>query len=382
MLIEKPHLNILRQAYKKKNITLYLGAGTSVANGLPGWEKLVLAMYFAAISREKLKGWRPFPNYLFAIAEWHLNNKHEPLEITARRLHKYYSENEFVRYLHQTLYAGFLERDGETPKPLFISELRNANKTLDSVAKLCERSTESRGVKAVITYNYDNLLEIVLDKFPNIPVYKTVARLPKKLPIYHVHGYVPFLGGGGSKTKEIVFTEDQYHLSARDAYAWPNLVQVQALSGSVGLMIGLSLTDRNLRRLLDAIVSAPIRSKNYVLLQRTKKEKPKVAGLDAIHKKAKEYYGKFEQSGIKGEGVPEQVLFRHPGVKSEYPLKHSDRLGIKGEATYRREIRGIIEQVKLLDREEKTYVLEALGVTPIWYDKHTEIPSMLANIVK
>ena len=39
----------LRQAYNAGNLTLYLGAGVSVGNGLPTWQQLVLAMYFNAL---------------------------------------------------------------------------------------------------------------------------------------------------------------------------------------------------------------------------------------------------------------------------------------------------------------------------------------------
>ena len=76
----------LRDACRRGDVTLYLGAGVSVGNGLPTWEQLVLAMYYTAHSREKMSGWRPFPNYLFAIAEWHLKQSDEPLEITARNV--------------------------------------------------------------------------------------------------------------------------------------------------------------------------------------------------------------------------------------------------------------------------------------------------------
>ena len=93
----------LQKAFKEKNITLYIGAGVSIGSNLPSWEKLVLAMYFAKISEQEMQGWRPYPNYLLAIAEWHLRDCAEPLEITARKLLKYYG-------------------DGKTADTLFLSE--------------------------------------------------------------------------------------------------------------------------------------------------------------------------------------------------------------------------------------------------------------------
>ena len=82
------NLKRLQSAYKQGDLTLYLGAGVSILNGLPPWDRLVLSMYYSAISSEAM-GIRPFSNYLFAIAEWHLGRNHEPLDITARRLRKY-----------------------------------------------------------------------------------------------------------------------------------------------------------------------------------------------------------------------------------------------------------------------------------------------------
>lgn len=102
------HLDRLREAFQRGDISLYLGAGVSAGNGLPSWDQLVLAMYFSAISAQSMGDWRPFPNYLFAIAEWHLERSKEPLDITARRIRKYFTSPEaFLTSLQDTLYAGF-----------------------------------------------------------------------------------------------------------------------------------------------------------------------------------------------------------------------------------------------------------------------------------
>lgn len=370
--------NRLRSAFERKQLTLYLGAGVSVGNGLPAWEKLVLAMYFDAIRRERRSGWRPYPNYLYAIAEWQLGESREPLEITARKLRKFYDDTEehhqrFLEDLRRTLYAR-VEGDDAHREP---GMLRDANETLGAVARLCEASTVDRGVAGVITYNYDNLLEIVLrDQSRKVQsVFDPEPPAEDALPIYHVHGFVP-IEGEGSRPDDIVFTEEQYHLAARDPYSWSNLVQLRAMTGTTGLMIGLSLADRNIRRLLDAIARSPARSRSFILLRDPKLEhrKPTAKALDAIHRKAKTYLKRFKDSGIKSahEYDPEQVFARRPAVKSGAM--------IKGEPVYRKEIRGIIEAVRATEAEQQTWVLKQLGVEPIWYRKHDEIPDLLARI--
>jgi len=374
----------LRKALKNRNLNLFLGAGVSIGSNLPSWEKLVLAIYFSKISEQHLGGWCPFSNYLFAIAEWHLDNSSEPLEITARKLRKYYeSDNEedgkFLDDLYSTLYGSCLDRNGE---PQIDKELiRRNNSTLDAVARLCESS--NKRIQSVVTYNYDNLLEIALGDFPCQSVFRSTSLDPEKLAIHHVHGYVPLDKGiEGSRDDEIVFTEDQYHRVAGDPYCWSNLVQLQAMSNSVGLMIGLSLSDRNMRRLLDAIGNAPINSVSYALLKIPDEKRPNNKVLDNIHKKAKGYLTKCKRSGIKSEQDESSgIFFPRPGIKSSRPATKFSREGEKGPR-YRSEIAGIIGQVKRLDREQQQYVLEQLGIRPIWLEKYEDIPDIIDQVMQ
>ena len=166
----------LRQAWEAQNLTLYLGAGVSVGNGLPTWERLVLAMYFSAVNRNRLGGWRPYPNYLYAIAEWHLERSNEPLDITARKIRRYHQDpQDFLESLRQTLYAGFVESgqyEDAWFQPLEPGALREANSTLDAVARLCESGCADRkGVRAVIKYIFYCLLETALRSLDCQPIW-------------------------------------------------------------------------------------------------------------------------------------------------------------------------------------------------------------------
>jgi hypothetical protein len=325
-----------------------------VGNGLPTWDQLVLAMYFSVISMQHTGHRRPFPNYLFAIAEWHLERYHEPLDITARKIRQLYPDQQaFLHSLTQTLYGGFRIPDDtwiQTPSP---AALRNANPTLGAVVQLCtSHGVGEKGVEAVITYNYDHLLECALDSAPCQPIWKAhQANLAGKLPVYHVHGYVP-IEAEGSTPEEIVFTEEQYHLAAQDAYSWANLIQIKCLCSSVGLMVGLSLADRNMRRLLDAIRKASLRVENYALLKKPQWPQPSEQEVTDIAHNAQEYFHKFERSGIK---------------------------------TYDRqftEINDIIQQVEALDLQQQTAILEELGVHPIWYEEHAQVPELIDQILQ
>lgn len=372
-------IQVLQDAFKRKELSLHLGAGVSVGSDLPTWEHLVLTMYFSLTSAQRMKGWRPFPNYLYAISEWYLQQQREPLEITARKLQKYFTSggqfdnNSFVNSLHENLYAPFLELE-EIPRRAIAK-----NNTLLSIAKMIRRGTRrSRGIRSVISYNYDDLLERALDKFPHQPVYRESALTDGRLPIYHVHGYVPFMNQTLAFDQDLVFTEDQYHRIGRDPYHWSNIVQLQSIAGSAALMLGLSLADCNMRRLLDAIVSAPVPTRNFAILQRPKYVEPEPQQLDSIHLQAINYVDRFEGSGVKKAGSRDSVMHRVPGVKSGAPIKR--RSGAVKGPQYRYEISGILEAVHGLEEDLHDFVLERLGVTPIWIEEFSEIPDILAEI--
>ena len=53
---------------------------------------------------------------------------------------------------------------------------------------------------------------------------------------------------------EVVFSEDAYHSQFIDPFSWSNLVQLNHLNNSTCLFIGISLTDPNMRRLLDVSI--------------------------------------------------------------------------------------------------------------------------------
>lgn len=55
----------LKQLYHQGNITIFLGDGISMNNGLPSWIDLVTSIYFKYMAAESWGGLKPFFNYLF-----------------------------------------------------------------------------------------------------------------------------------------------------------------------------------------------------------------------------------------------------------------------------------------------------------------------------
>ena len=88
--------------------------------------------------------------------------------------------------------------------------------------------------------------------------------------MYHVHGYLPSNFLEESKEPNLIFTEEDYHRVYRDSYSWSNLAQLSALRENTCLFIGCSLTDPNLRRLLDVAARNGENPRHYAFLKKNK----------------------------------------------------------------------------------------------------------------
>ena len=68
------------------------------------------------------------------------------------------------------------------------------SKLFDSIVKLCMPKRTGPGIKAVVNYNFDDLIETHLRK-TSIKCYPICTNSyfvsPEQLPIYHVHGFLP-----------------------------------------------------------------------------------------------------------------------------------------------------------------------------------------------
>ena len=71
----------------------------------------------------------------------------------------------------------------------------------------------------------------------------------------------------------MVFSEEGYHKLFLEPYNWANMIQLNYLINNTCIFIGLSMTDPNLRRLLEIAAQKSLdieeRLKHYVILKRT-----------------------------------------------------------------------------------------------------------------
>jgi hypothetical protein len=131
----------------------------------------------------------------------------------------------------------------------FTSEL------MKEIIQLAAAPGRSPNLDSIITYNFDDVLEVELSKamiqVPFCPIY-AVGQNPEEneLPIFHVHGFIP-REGALTSDNEITLGEDLYHEQYTNIYGWANLVQLSKYKDNHCLFIGTSLTDPDQRRLLD-----------------------------------------------------------------------------------------------------------------------------------
>ncbi|EGQ9455984.1 hypothetical protein F1K68_01595 [Vibrio parahaemolyticus] len=321
----------LKSCYKKGQFSLFLGAGVSSSAGMPDWNTLLNSLFVTYLTQE-FDGDGAMGDKDISDLVARLNSIDEPSALMA------------ARYLRK----GLSKSDGESrdfvdavTKNLY--KLRNTKFPIDSeliksIASMCLPRRTGAKVKSVVTYNFDDLLEKQLSN--NSIMYRCIytdneSYDPDELPVYHVHGFLPEdrKSYDGLDNSTLVFSEEGYHQIYSDSYHWSNLVQLNSFRESNCLMVGLSMTDPNLRRLLDISSKNIERSKHFAFMKRLSSSEfcyETVAG-----KKSKV---------IDNIDSAEKFLERHHTLNEE--------------------------------------LMKELGVTIIWYENYDDIPEIIKTVVR
>lgn len=234
-----------------KNISFFIGAGVSIASGLPGWNTLLERMLSDNNFHDHLNG-----NDLNRISD----NCGSSSIVLGRFIKSYYerhdqqklSKERYIDIIHDALYKDF-NKNFESP---LITQLMDLIKT--------------GNITEIITYNFDSILETYLEKekIKYYPVFNNNAPQAGLLPVYHVHGFIP-MGKGRIDTPMPVLSEEQYHEVYANAYNWGNVEQLHALNRTTCFFVGLSMNDPNLRRILEISHNeADEQTRHYVFLVR------------------------------------------------------------------------------------------------------------------
>lgn len=274
-----------------------LGAGVSMDAKLPSWEVLLKRLINKAhVDMDLLLDARDYDNLFKDCGSSSI--------ILGRLVYTLFHDDEkrFKHAIQQALYQGREYQPGALA---------------DAVCNLIKYKYDNKSLTSIITYNYDDLIERGLKNknLLNIPVFGN-QKQNLYIPVYHVHGYLP---QGDEKESILVLSEKEYHDIYKTAYHWSNVEQLHAMQRSVCFFVGLSMTDPNLRRLLDIANGGQIDSdyqdiRHYAFLRKADVSK------DLEGQKAAEFRKKMED------------------------------------------------------------MLKGLGVAVIWYDEHAELPSILNQL--
>jgi hypothetical protein len=241
----------LANALHGGRLTLVCGAGTSVGAGVPTWNSLLLTLLESMMQRVS-------NDYSISLKDadaGEFQNRYSPSSLIMGKYLKNNLGNDFLKEVRDALYTG-------DPKSCDI---------IDAIVNLSRPQRDGKPLDSIITFNFDALLEENLGchNISHKAIYgEGVRNSPNELPIYHVHGFLP------RKEKippdmEIVFSEDAYHSQFIESFSWSNLIQLNKLSQNTCLFIGLSLSDPNLRRLLDvANRKNPEKTLNHYLIKK------------------------------------------------------------------------------------------------------------------
>lgn len=238
--------NILRKAksdFWQNKVTFFLGAGVSQSVGGPSWEELLLKVF-----KQTHKGQKINKIHIKKISNSCANSS---IIIGRYIMSESFKNEDLAKCLREKI---------------LYKNIKQGSPLIDYIGK----AVETKQLESIITYNYDDLVETALEG-NNIKVariYSKSRHSANEFPVYHVHGIVT------QEEKYIestpVLSESDYHNIYRESYNWSNVEQLHALDRNICFFIGLSMTDPNLRRLLDFSCQGGDRGcYHYAFIQRT-----------------------------------------------------------------------------------------------------------------
>ena len=253
----EPKVQRLREALRRGRLTLVCGAGVSMKAGIPTWENLLVRLLERMMERIS-------KDHSLDLGRKAATEFQKRYGASALILGKYLKNNlgrDFPAEMRNALYA-----DNPTTSPL-----------IEGIVNLARPQRDGRPLDSIITFNFDCLIEEALDKarIQNKAIFsEAIQHGSDQLPIYHVHGYLPRSGNISGDT-DLVFSEDAYHSQFIDPFSWSNLILLNKLTQSTCLFLGISLTDPNMRRLLDvAWRKNPDKRLSHVIARRPERSSP------------------------------------------------------------------------------------------------------------
>ena len=237
-------LEIAKVSLQDKDFSLFFGAGVSMSAKLPSWWKLLEGL----VNKSKQK--QLDKNDIDNLQQVCYDSSIVFGRFIRQMMETKSNGEDYYNAVHDALYAG------------------NDSCTSPLIQEICNLILAKRQfAKSIITYNFDDVMERAMDNvgIKNYSIFG-MNQPQQAFPIYHVHGFIPYDNSQIIKSVPIL-SEEEYHRVYANSYNWSNVEQIHALSRRTCIFIGLSMTDPNLRRLLDiAIRDSENEARHFVFL--------------------------------------------------------------------------------------------------------------------
>ena len=255
-----PELQAIHESFVSGRLQIVVGAGASIAAGLPGWNDLNASMINEFFRGEfENSGPGPFPlepeelGTLSKVFESRFG-RDAVIDLLRQRLDARGEESSFINVLYKALYGDMESYD-----------LQPIHREL--AAAMGQRAEADRAAY-IYTLNYDDALETAIENVRGEPPeVVTTEGVIGDNAVVHLHGYLS-IGNSDAEPAdlvegEIILSEKDY-LSSMGQTADQRLSELFEDDDSDVLLLGMSLEDPRLRRLLHRRASAGIDQDNEV----------------------------------------------------------------------------------------------------------------------
>jgi hypothetical protein len=223
----------LQKSFQEGSLELLVGAGASIASGLPSWNELNRRLLSTFLAQE-YSDLEFQPRDLDVAARIFVDNfgREAVVDVVRDKL----SQDRYLEMLRQALYW-----DG-------IKDVSSIH--LELVALLAAAKATPKRLHGLYTFNFDDLLERAAERLlGKMPEAIVNGERPAEPHVVHLHGYLP-PNQGATPAGTVVLSEKDYH-EARGDWASRKLEDLFFNDDKrTVLMVGLSLADPRLRWLL------------------------------------------------------------------------------------------------------------------------------------
>ncbi len=213
------------------NFALVLGAGVSIDLGAQSWKNLLLGFEAELLKRGVIHDATSVKETVGSSAL-----------ITAQLCKDLYSsDKDFYWAIHNGLYP--------TVGTKYSAEM-------NEIIEIIKRYHMKKHFR-ILTYNFDDYLERHLNKkgIKYNTLFNEKGVVDDRISIYHVHGFLPQVGYKSHiqdiHSKSIFLTEENYNDLYNKPYSWQISSQLSFFRENQCLFVGCSLSDPNIRRLLE-----------------------------------------------------------------------------------------------------------------------------------